>query len=267
MFFHPYKMLIKWIVGLMVFLSTMAVLGQNTENPAMPGFNQSGSDARAIEIADEVMKAMGGRKNWDNTRHITWNFFGIRTHVWDKWSGDYRLEADSLLVLMNLNTQKGRAWINGREVSAPSKLTDILKKATSIWINDSYWMFMPYKLKDSGVTLKYQGEGTLEDGRACDILQLTFENVGDTPQNRYLIYVSKKRRLVEQWSYFANASDAKPRFTTPWKNWRRYGKILLSNDRGKRKHSHIAVFDHLPAKVYQSSEPIDVMQYNIDTQN
>jgi len=251
----------------MVFLSTMSALGQNAENPAMSGFNPSGSDTKAIEIADEVMKAMGGWKNWENTRHITWNFFGIRTHVWDKWSGDYRLAADSLLVLMNLNTKKGRAWIKGKEVSDAEKLAEILKKAVSIWINDSYWMFMPYKLKDSGVTLKYHGEGKLPDGRPCEILQLTFENVGDTPQNKYLIYVSKDRHLVEQWSYFANASDAEPRFTVPWKNWRQYGKILLSDDRGKRKHSRIAVFDQLPAKIYQSPEKIDIMQYSIDAQD
>ena len=33
------------------------------------------------------------------------------------------------------------------------------------WINDSYWMFMPYKLLDPGVTLAYAGERALEDGR------------------------------------------------------------------------------------------------------
>jgi len=35
-------------------------------NPAADGFNESGSDAKAIAIADEVMKAMGGRMAWDN---------------------------------------------------------------------------------------------------------------------------------------------------------------------------------------------------------
>ena len=48
------------------------------ENPAAEGFNMEGSDPKAISIADEVMTAMGGRKNWNNTRYITWNFFGAR---------------------------------------------------------------------------------------------------------------------------------------------------------------------------------------------
>lgn len=243
-------------------ISGMAI-AQSSENPAMPGFNAAESDKKAIEIADEVMTALGGRENWDNTRHITWNFFGRRTLVWDKWTGDYRLQADSLLVLMNLNTQKGRAWINGSEVTDDAKRAELVKRANSIWINDSYWMFMPYKLKDSGVTLKYIGDMESESGAMCDVLKLTFENVGDTPQNKYLVFVNRETHLVDQWQYFPNAEDDEPRFTTPWQHWTQHGKIMLSAGRGERKHTNIAVFDILPAKVYESPEPIDIMQFKI----
>ena len=44
---------------------------------------------------------------------------------------------------------------------------------------------MPYKLKDSGVTLKYKGQDTLETGHPAEKLQLTFEEVGKTPENKY----------------------------------------------------------------------------------
>ncbi len=254
-------------IGLPLFFFLATVQAQESSNPARPGFNEQGSDAKAIAIADEVMAALGGRQNWDQTRHITWNFFGRRTHVWDKWTGDYRLEADSVLVLMNLHTRQGRAWVHGEEVTDPAALANWLKKAGSIWINDSYWMFMPYKLKDSGVTLKYVGADNSAAGQPCDVLQLTFENVGDTPENKYHIYVNQRTRLVDQWAFFSHASDPAPRFVTPWKNWRRYGNILLSDDRGKNKHTHIAVFDILPAKVYQSPEPVNIMQFKIEAQN
>lgn len=121
---------------------------------------------------------------------------------------------------------------------------------------------MPYKLKDSGVTLTYRGEETLEDGRKCDVLQLTFKDVGDTPQNKYYVYVDRESKLVIQWSYFTHADDAEPRFTLPWKNWQRYGDILLSDDRGRSsKMEDIAVFDELPASVFNSPEPVDIMAY------
>lgn len=244
--------------GLMLIgLLGAVALAQGETNPPLPGFNLEGSDARAVEIADEVMSALGGRRNWDNTRHITWQFFGRRTHVWDKWTGNLRLENKNLLVLMNLNTQQGRAWKDGTEINQPDSLAKYLKAAASAWINDSYWMFMPYKLKDSGVTLTYLGEGQTRDNRPADILQLTFENVGDTPQNKYHVYVDKESRLVTQWAYFSNADDPEPRFINAWSNWQKFGNIMLSDARGDRKHSDIAVFPELPASVYEDPAPVD----------
>ncbi len=230
-------------------------------NPPAAGFNLAGSDDRAIAIADEVMQALGGRAAWDNTRFITWRFFGRRQHIWDKQSGDLRYTFRNLLVLMNLNTGKGRAWIAGREITDPDSLRSILQKTKSAWINDSYWMFMPYKLKDSGVTLRYLGQDTTASGEPADILELTFAEVGDTPENKYHVYVGLKDRLVKQWDFYLNRDDEKPRFAIPWKNWKKYGDILLSDDRGERKHSDIAVFSSLPEKVFRSPKPIDVMIY------
>ncbi len=254
------------VIFLLLIAGVTFSIAQSSENPPLPGFDAAGSDAKAIEIADEVMVALGGRKAWDNTRHITWKFFGRRLHVWDKWSGNIRVESKGLVVLMNLNTREGRAWQDGEEITQPDSLTKKLSFANSAWINDSYWLVMPYKLKDSGVTLKYHGEGTMENNRPCDILQLTFQNVGDTPQNKYLVYVDKETRLVEQWSFFREASDQEPGFTNAWVNWQKHGEILLSDDRGTLrgkpiKHTDIAVFEELPASVYESPQAVDMMGF------
>ncbi|RMD99298.1 MAG: hypothetical protein D6814_05855 [Calditrichaeota bacterium] len=230
-------------------------------NPPMPGFNAKDSDPKAIEIADRVMEKLGGRKNWDNTRYITWNFFGRRMHVWDKWTGNLRIEYKDQVILMNLNTRKGRAWKAGREITDPDSLQKVLDMGYRAWVNDSYWMFMPYKLKDTGVTLKYLGEGKMENGDQADILQLTFANVGVTPENKYHIYVDKKTGLVRQWAYFRKATDDKPAFVVPWNNWQRYGNILLSDDRGRGKHTNIAVFDHLPDSVFTDPAPFNLSEY------
>lgn len=247
------------VIILLPLLSACGTSPRDEANPPAPGFNLANSDTRAIAIADEVMQALGGRRAWDKTRYITWRFFGRRQHIWDKWSGDLRYTYRTLLVLMNLNTNEGRAWIAGREVTRPDSLREILKKTHSAWINDSYWMFMPYKLKDSGVTLRYLGADTTAAGEAADVLELTFSEVGDTPDNKYHVYVSTRDRLVKQWDFYLKRSDEKPRFSTPWKNWRRYSDILLSDDRGERRHSDIAVFDALPEAVFRSPTPVDVM--------
>lgn len=209
-------------------------------NPAAPGFDAAHSDAKAIEIADRTMEAMGGRAHWDAVQCIGWTIFN-RTHLWNKWTGDYRLKADTLLVIMNVNTGKGRAWSRGSEITDATRLSQILGRCHSIWINDMYWFLMPYKLKDSGVTLKYGGEATTQDGRAADELILTFHNVGDTPHNMYHVLVARDTGLVAQWSYYKDATDAQPGFTLPWTDWKDYDGIKLSTGRGRTNITGVTV--------------------------
>lgn len=225
-------------------------------NPPMPGFNIKDSDHHAVILADAVMEAMGGRKAWDKTRYLQWNFFGRRAHTWDKHTGDVRIESlnDSTIYLLNVNTMQGKVRRRGVIESNPDTLDMLLKRAKSIWINDSYWLVMPFKLKDSGVTLKYVEKNTTQDGRQAEVLQLTFDNVGDTPENKYLVYVDHESKLVTQWAYFQNASQEKPNFITPWANYQRFGEILLSGDRGQRQITFIIVPDRLPADIFSSFE-------------
>ena len=246
-----------------VLLSIAAVSGtaaRNDDNTA-PGFNLEGSDPQAVELADAVMASMGGRQAWDETRHVVWKFFGRRKHVWDKHTGNIRVEGvdresgKAYVILMNLHSKEGRAWREGREVTGPEDLKQMLDDGEAAWINDSYWIAMPYKLKDSGVTLKYVGEGDMEDGRPAEILQLTFEEVGRTPENKYEVFVAQDSGLVEQWNFYASAEDDEPRFKIPWHNWQRYGAILLSHDRGRGKHTDLAVHAELPESVFTNPEP------------
>lgn len=219
-------------------------------NAPCAGFDTAGSDPRACAIADEVMQAMGGRAAWDKARVVCWNFFGKRSHVWDKQTGDYRLDEGDKLVLMNLETGKGRAFEKGVEVTDPAASAEALKRARSVWINDSYWLIMPYKLKDSGLTLKYGGEGELADGRKADVLELRFAGVGDTPDNRYKVFVSRDKHLVERWQYFEHRADEQPKMDTPWDGWELHGGIQLASSRGeKRSMSGIQVLDTPPASL------------------
>lgn len=224
-------------------------------NPPAWGFDIYGSDPQAMTIADASMEAMGGRQNWDNTRFLSWNFFGVRQHYWDRHTGDIRIgfrdrDDNDWTVLMNLETREGRVQRNGEEVNEGLR-DEMLQSGYEMWVNDSYWLIMPYKLKDSGVTLTYVGEGTLEaDGRAADVLQLTFRDVGVTPQNKYHVWVARDTNLVEQWAFFRAADDANPIFTTPWTNWTQHGNIMLSGDRGERQISDIKAPETLPAELF-----------------
>lgn len=214
-------------------------------NPAAVNFNHADSDQEAIVIADKVMKAMGGRVAYDKTRYISWNFFGSRKHVWDKNTGDVHITSlkDNYIVEMNIHTMKGELTMKGSKVTQPDSLTKYLQKGKEMWINDAYWLVMPYKLKDSGVTLKHLGASETADGRAADKLELTFKSVGVTPDNKYHVYVDKESDLVTQWDFYPKYDDTEPRFSTPWTGYKRYGEIMLSGGRGKYELSEIGIGD------------------------
>jgi len=214
-------------------------------NPAAEGFNATDSDEKAIALADEVMEAMGGRKNWDDTKFLVWNFFGSRKHYWNKKTGDIRIESikDSTTYLMNIHTMKGKVKIGDTELTEPDTLKKLLTNGKSMWINDAYWLVMPFKLKDSGVTLKYIGQDTSQTN--AEVLELTFKNVGDTPDNKYLVSVDKSSKLVNQWAFYGNYDDPAPRFTMPWLDYAIFGKVKLSGNRGRMKLTEIDVPERL----------------------
>jgi len=231
-------------------------------NPPAEGFDAENSDPKAIEVADQVMEAMGGRKAWDQTRYLSWNFFGARHLVWDKHQGLVRIEyPDSSLYLVDVNQTTGRVAKKGEELTIADSLQKELQKAERVWINDSYWLVMPFKLKDSGVTLKYQGLGQSEDGTPSHILKLTFKEVGVTPQNMYLVYVDTASNLVNQWAFYRTADQDSANFVRPWGNYQKHGEILLSDYRGERNLSEVHVYDSLPSEIFTSIEEVDLTKY------
>ena len=221
------------------------------------------SDPQAIEIADDVMEAMGGRAAWDQTKILSWDFFGNRHLIWDKSTGNVRIDfPDSTVYLINVEDGSGKAFRKGIEIEHPDSLAQELDRAKRIWINDSYWLVMPFKLKDSGVTLKLMGLEENMAGGTCHVLQLTFKEVGVTPQNRYLVYVDTTSNLVNQWAFYRNASQDTANFVLPWDNYQAYGGIMLADSRGERKLNDVAVFESLPEEIFTSPDPIDLSQLN-----
>src|SRR5688572_11206258 len=84
------------------------------------------SHPEAVALAKKTLEVMGGRSAWDRVRVLKWSHMGKRLHYWDKMTGDVRIEADSTLILMNINSKKGRVWQNGVEVIDEEALEDKL---------------------------------------------------------------------------------------------------------------------------------------------
>jgi len=230
------------------------------ENAAAEGFDLENSDPTAIKIADDVMTAMGGRKNWDATRYISWNFFDARKLYWDKMTGDVRIKylKEDMEAIVNINSGEGMVKRNGEELTNVDSLQKYLTNAKSVWINDSYWLVMPFKLKDSGVTLRYIDVDTTMDGREAYLLDLKFANVGDTPQNYYQVWVDTETKFVSQWAFYREVAQPEPNFVMPWMDYKDFGGIKLSGNRGERQLTEIQVHESLPETLFKGFSPINI---------
>ena len=212
-------------------------------NPAAPGFNKAGSDSLAIDIADKVMIAMGGRQIWEEIETLDWTFFGRRKLHWNKQTGDVDIlmMKDSTEIHVNLNDMQGQVMLKENPSLSADSIATWMEYGRSIWINDSYWLIMPFKLKDSGVTLKYLRKEFLNNQVESHVLELTFQDIGDTPENKYEVFVDVNSHLVNQWSFFNNYTDTIPAFTIPWTDYQNYEGIQLSSHRGDNALTGIAV--------------------------
>jgi hypothetical protein len=232
---------------------TLSVSAQSL-NPHMPGFDTIGSDPKAIEIADKVMMAQGGRQAYDNLRYLRWTFFGRRTLLWDKWTGDVRIDwkDGSRNIVVNIHNGTGKVRLKGVDQTDPDSLKKFLDIGKKVWINDSYWLVMPFKLKDSGVTLRYLSDTSkTQDGRVAHLLQMTFKGVGVTPDNKYHVWVDQESLLVTQWAFFEKFTNEKPGFVNPWTNYKIYNSVILSSGRGRGDMSDIETPLELDRAVFE----------------
>src|SRR5215510_7472201 len=153
----------KRFLGLLpaVVMATLPAVRATAQAPA----KGPESDPKAVAVADKVMDSLGGKDAWSKTHYLRFDFavdregktLVRRAHTWDKWTGRYRLESktkegEPTIVLMNVNTKEGTAYKNGQKLEG-EEAKKAVEDAYATWVNDTYWLLMPYKMKDPGVTL------------------------------------------------------------------------------------------------------------------
>ena len=102
-------------------------------------------------------------------------------------------------VLFNVNTQQGDVYVDGNKIEGEEAET-ALTAAYRSFINDTYWLMMPWKWLDPGVKLSYIGSEEYR-GEVCDVVELTFQGVGLTPGDIYRGYVSRQSGFMVRWTY------------------------------------------------------------------
>lgn len=199
--------------------------------PTPAAFDPAQSDAKGMQLADELIAKVGGAEAWAAVKQIRWEHKVLFDnelkswvkHSWDIWNGRERcetivmstyLEAQAenkpelikwnvaMYDLFNHEGGKGTALSGGSEVySADRKM--IIQTAYDSWRNHSYQLTMLHKLKDPGVKLTYAGQikdvkaqsGKVMCQPACDSLKVSF--VPEVGTDTYWIHINTDSKLPD----------------------------------------------------------------------
>lgn len=208
---------------------------------AAPAPAPSQADAMSAAIVKDLTNAMGGQETWDKLPYFRFDFVVVRDgkevarfqHWWDKRNGRCRVEGPddqgrTVTAIFNLSDLKGKSFTEGIVDTDSSNIAAIIRNGYERWVNDTYWLIMPFKLRDPGTQLKYARADQTASGETCDVLELSFgPGVGLTPKDRYWLFVNRKTHLIDRWEFVLQGQQPPPQGSA-WEAWSGVGPLQLS---------------------------------------
>ena len=169
-----------------------------------------GETGPPAEALAERMHAAVGLDAWDRTGAVTWTFGGRNEHLWDRQRHLGRVRWGDTEVLLDLSTQRGRAWTDGEELEG-RELDEALEKAWSSWCNDAFWLNPVAKTHDDGTS---RSKVATERGEA---LLVTYASGGVTPGDSYLWHLDEAGRPTA-WQMWVSIVPVKG-MEVSWEAW------------------------------------------------
>ena len=166
--------ILGYLLLALIALLTVAFLKYNEKRPV----GVKGEKAEAL--AQKMMQAVN-KSAWDSTHFVSWTSRGGNSLVWDKTRNFVQVEWKNNKVLLNANTQSGKACTNQAEVTDAAAAQKLIQSAYKIFINDAFWLNPIAKFYDDGVERSIV---TLADGREGLLVSYTIGGV--TPGDAYL---------------------------------------------------------------------------------
>ncbi len=176
------------------------------------------SDAKAQQLARDLWKASGG-ENWSKVKQLRFTFvveqdgnqLASAQHEWD-----VAAQTD------HVKWKDKDATVN---IASPAQ-DELGKSAFARWTNDSYWLLAPLKVLDPGVKLTYEGSKEM-DGTTCEVLRMSFAQVGLTPGDQYVLYINPETHLLRSWDYIPKAETV---MHGTWDKYQDFGGLQLATE-------------------------------------
>jgi plastocyanin len=181
------------------------------------------SAAKGQQIAAELWKASGG-ENWAKVKEVHFTFaveqegkpLFSAEHVWNVAAGTDEVK---------WKDKQGKDHQVTANLSAPAS-DEEGKTAYGRWVNDSYWLLAPLKVRDQGVHTEAGGQKDL-NGVTCETVRLKFDKVGLTPTDQYVFYIDPKTKLPLAWDYIPESGTG---MQATWEKFQSFGGLNLATE-------------------------------------
>jgi hypothetical protein len=231
----------------LAFLLTVCSKKQeiNSEPPAEnTEFDVAHSDPAAVELADSVLAAAGGKEAWDKIRFIKWAD-GQKIFYWDKLAQNIRIETPSkkTISIINLSTTEGRIKSNEKELGEGDSLKNKIAEEHAAWLTSSNKIFLPFNLKQQGFSLQYLGEEELRQGK-CNVVKMAHPE----REIAFKIFVDLDNNLIQRSQVLTNDSDSVIA-TYNFGNYQKYKAVRLALPEGD-EIKDLAIDEDLPEVLF-----------------
>jgi plastocyanin len=175
------------------------------------------------QLATDLWKASGG-ENWAKVKEVHFTFvveqegkplFSAQ-HIWNVAAGTDEVK------WTDKQGKDHRVTVN---LAAPPS-DDDGKAAYARWVNDSYWLLAPLKIRDRGVKVQADGPKDL-NGVTYETLRISFEKVGLTPTDQYVFYLDPKTKLPLAWDYIPASGEG---MQATWEKYKTFGGLNFATE-------------------------------------
>ncbi len=209
--------MIKHTLFIFVIAASLFSCKQKQEKTSQP-------EVKPLTVAEKIANAHGF-ENWKNVKSIHFTFNVDKDSIHFERSWNWKPKTNDVIAYSKHDT------INYNR----SKLDSTLTKTDSGFINDKYWLLVPFQLIwDEGLTVSSPVKEVAPISKAdINKITLTYSKEGGyTPGDAYDIYYGDDY-LIKEW-IFRKGNDTVPSMISTFENYKDFNgiKIALEHKKG-----------------------------------
>jgi len=189
--------------------------------PALPAAEETSGNMPPLAM--DLWKASGG-ENWSKIKEIDFNFV-VEQEGKQLFSAAHRWNVAAMTDAVKWKDKEGKDHDVTANLSKPATEGEE-KTAFARWVNDSYWLLAPLKIRDKGVKVEAGGPKDL-NGTSVETINLSFDSVGLTPTDRYVLYIDPQTKMPRAWDYIPATGTG---LQATWEKFQNFGGLNLATE-------------------------------------